>query len=188
MCGCPIPRCPTAQLDCLIEPQLRNPGPPQPGVPSLRPSVSPAEPCSRLIRAPTVWEAGVRGRGILRKYLFFSQLGEPLVHRWLAFSQQRCGPQQFARSLAAHRVVVMFKKIAVTISAVAFVMVAVALAPGVPEVLATVRTTVANDDTKLNQPLAQQSCAAFETWFLDPTCRQTHIKKVARTKHQLVHN
>ena len=82
----------------------------------------------------------------------------------------------------------MFKKIAVTISAVAFVMVAVSLAPGVPEVLATVRTTVANDDTKLNQPLAQQSCAAFETWFLDPTCRQTHVKKVARTKHQLVHN
>jgi hypothetical protein len=95
---------------------------------------------------------------------------------------------QFARSLAAHRVVVMLKKIAVTISAVAFVMLAIALAPGVPEVLATVRTTVANDDTKLNQPLAQQSCAAFETWFLDPTCRQTHVKKVARTKHQLAHN
>jgi hypothetical protein len=33
---------------------------------------------------------------------------------------------------------VMFKKIAVTISAVAFVMLAVALAPGVPTVLATV--------------------------------------------------
>jgi hypothetical protein len=82
----------------------------------------------------------------------------------------------------------MLKKIAVTISAVAFVMLAIALAPGVPEVLATVRTTVANDDTKLNQPLAQQSCAAFETWFLDPTCRQTHVKKVARTKHQLAHN
>jgi hypothetical protein len=90
MRGCPIPRCPTAQLDCLIEPQLRNPGPPRPGVLSLRPSVSPAEPCSRLIRAPTLREERVRGRGILRKYLFFSQLGEPLVHRWLAFSQQRC--------------------------------------------------------------------------------------------------
>ena len=79
----------------------------------------------------------------------------------------------------------MFKKIAVTISAVAFVMLAVALAPGVPTVLATVRTSVATDEAKLNQPLAQQSCAAFETWFLDPTCRQTHVKKVARTKHQL---
>ena len=83
---------------------------------------------------------------------------------------------------------VMFKKIAATISAVAFVMLAVALAPGVPAVLATVRTTVANDDAKLNQPLADQSCAAFEVWFLDPTCRQTHVKKVARSKGHLVHN
>jgi hypothetical protein len=74
----------------------------------------------------------------------------------------------------------MFKKIVVTISAVVFVMLAVALAPGVPTVLATVRGT---DEAKLNQS-ADQSCAAFETWFLDPTCRQTHVKKVARTKHQ----
>jgi hypothetical protein len=177
MRGCPIPRCPTAQLDCLIEPQLRNPGPPRLGVLSLRPSVSPAEPCSRLIRAPTLRAAGVRGRGILRKYLFFYQLGEPLVHRWLAFSQQRC----------VHRLGVMFKKIVVTISAVAFVMLAVALAPGVPTVLATVRATTAIDEARLNR-FADQSCAAFESWFLDPTCRQTHVKKVARTKHQLDHN
>ena len=68
---------------------------------------------------------------------------------------------------------VMFKKIAVTVSAVAFVMLAVALAPGVPTVLATVRATTTNDDTKLNQPLAQQSCAAFQTWFLDPTLQTT---------------
>ena len=60
--------------------------------------------------------------------------------------------------------------IAVTISAVAFAMLAVALAPGVPTVLATVRTSVATDDAKLNQPLAQLSYAAFETWFLDATC------------------
>jgi hypothetical protein len=39
-----------------------------------------------------------------------------------------------------------------------------------------------------NHVAAEQSCAAFETWFLDPTCRQTHVKKVARTKHQLAHN
>jgi hypothetical protein len=58
----------------------------------------------------------------------------------------------------------MIKKIAVTISAVAFVMLAVALAPGVPTVLATVRATTAIDEAKLNQP-ADQSCAAFETWF-----------------------
>ena len=82
----------------------------------------------------------------------------------------------------------MFKKIAVTISAVAFVMLAIALAPGVPTVLATVRTTTTNDDAKFNQPLAQQSCAAFEVWFLDPSCRQAHVKKVARTKHHLAHN
>ena len=54
------------------------------------------------------------------------------------------------------------------ISAVTFVMQAIALAPGVPTVLATVRTTTTNDDAKLNQPLAQQSCAAFENWFLIP--------------------
>jgi hypothetical protein len=82
----------------------------------------------------------------------------------------------------------MFKKIAITISAVAFVMLAVALAPGVPTVLATVRATAANDDAKLNQPLAQQSCQAFENWFLDPACRQAHVKKVARTKRHLAHN
>ena len=81
----------------------------------------------------------------------------------------------------------MFKKIAVTMSAVAFVMLAVALAPGVP----TVPQPFGRPSPpmpKLNQPLAQQSCAAFETWFLDPTCRQTHVKKVARTKHQLAHD
>jgi hypothetical protein len=47
----------------------------------------------------------------------------------------------------------MFKKIVATVSAVAFVMLAVALAPGVPTVLATVRATTTNDDTKLNQPV-----------------------------------
>jgi hypothetical protein len=83
----------------------------------------------------------------------------------------------------------MFKKIAATISAVGFVMLAVALAPGVPTVLATVGATTANnDDTKLNRPLAQQSCAAFQTWFLDPTCRQPHAKKIARTKKHLTRN
>jgi hypothetical protein len=81
----------------------------------------------------------------------------------------------------------MFKKIAVTISAVAFVMLAIALAPGVPTVLATVRMNT-SDDAKLNQPLADQSCAAFEAWFLDPTCRQqAHVKKAARTKQRLAH-
>jgi hypothetical protein len=82
----------------------------------------------------------------------------------------------------------MIKKLAVTISAMVFVMLAIALAPNVPAALATARTTAAKDDAKLNQPLAQQSCAAFEIWFLDPTCRQVHVKKAARTKPHLAHN
>jgi hypothetical protein len=84
--------------------------------------------------------------------------------------------------------VVMFKKIAVTVSAVALLMLAVALAPGVPTVLARVGATTAINDAKLNEPLAQQSCEAFENWFLDPSCRQPHVKKAARTKKHLAHN
>jgi hypothetical protein len=80
------------------------------------------------------------------------------------------------------REMVMIKKLAVTISALAFVMLAIALAPNVPTALATARTTATKDDAK------QQSCAAFEVWFLDPTCRQVHVKKAARTKHHLAHN
>jgi hypothetical protein len=82
---------------------------------------------------------------------------------------------------------VMFKKIAVTVLAAAFVMLAVALAPAVPTALAIARPTTTNGDGKFVQPLAQRSCAAFEDWFLNPTCRQTHIKKVARTK-RAAHN
>ena len=70
----------------------------------------------------------------------------------------------------------MFKKIAVTVSAVAFVMLAIALAPGVPTVLATVRASTTIDETKLNQLPADQSCAAFEAWFLDPACSKAHAK------------
>jgi hypothetical protein len=81
----------------------------------------------------------------------------------------------------------MFKTVAATIAAVAFVMLAVALAPGVPTVFATVRTTSAND-AKLSQSLAQQSCEVFENWFLDPSCRQPHVKKVARTKKHVARN
>ena len=82
----------------------------------------------------------------------------------------------------------MFKKIAVTISAAAFVMLAIALAPRVPTALATARTTTTSDDAKLNQPLADQSCAAFEVWFLDPACSHVQrAKKAARTKQRLAH-
>jgi hypothetical protein len=81
--------------------------------------------------------------------------------------------------------VVVLKKIAVTASAAAFVVVAIALAPNVPTALATARATITNDDAK--QPVAEQPCAAFEAWFLDPNCRQPHAKKVARTKGHLAH-
>ena len=80
--------------------------------------------------------------------------------------------------------VAMLKKIAVTVSAVAFVMLAIALAPGVPTVLATAPTNT-SDDAKSSHPLADQSCAAFEVWFLDATCRQPHAKRAARTKQRL---
>ena len=80
----------------------------------------------------------------------------------------------------------MLKKIAVTISATAFVMLAIALAPHVPTALATARHGI--DDAKLNEPVAEQSCASFEVWFLDPACSQLHhVKKVARTKQRLAH-
>ena len=47
----------------------------------------------------------------------------------------------------------MIKKLAVTISAVAFLMLAIALAPNVPAALATARTTASKDDAKLNHLL-----------------------------------
>jgi hypothetical protein len=74
-----------------------------------------------------------------------------------------------------------------TILAAAFVMLAIALAPHVPTALATVRTTTINVDAKPSPPGAEQSCAAFEAWFLDPACSQVHVKKVARAKRHLAH-
>ena len=77
----------------------------------------------------------------------------------------------------------MFKKIAVTVSAAAFVMLAIALAPHVPTALATARTGAYG--AKLDQPLVDQSCASFEVWFLDPACSKVRGKKAARAKHHL---
>ena len=65
-----------------------------------------------------------------------------------------------------------------TISAIALVVFAIAVAPTVGEAFAHSRTTI-DEPAKLDLPLADQSCAAFDAWFLDPTCRQTHVKKVA---------
>ena len=78
----------------------------------------------------------------------------------------------------------MYKRIAVTLTAVAFVMLAIAMGPDVPAALATARAMITNDDLKLNQPTVQQSCADLEVWFIDPTCRYKRVRKSARTKHQ----
>ena len=77
----------------------------------------------------------------------------------------------------------MIKKVAVTISLVGCVMLAIALAPNVPTALATAHTTTTTNDTMLNQ-LPADPCAAFEAWFLDPACSKPHAKKKAvRAKH-----
>ena len=76
----------------------------------------------------------------------------------------------------------MFKKVAVTVSVVACVMLAIALAPNVPTALATAHITTTTKDT-VERPVAVQPCAAFEAWFLDPACSKPHPKKKAtRTK------
>jgi hypothetical protein len=80
----------------------------------------------------------------------------------------------------------MFREIGVTISAAVFVLLAIALAPHVPTALATARTPSANDEA-MNRPIAEQPCAAFESWFLDPSCRQTRAKTATRTKGHLAH-
>jgi hypothetical protein len=77
----------------------------------------------------------------------------------------------------------MFKKIAATISVTAFVMLCIALAPHVPTALATAGHSI--DEAKVNEPVAEQSCASFEVWFLDPTCSQVQrAKKVGRLTHK----
>jgi hypothetical protein len=67
--------------------------------------------------------------------------------------------------------------------AVALVGVAIALAPSVGKAFAHSRTT--NGEGASNQPVVEQSCAAFEAWFLDPACDQVHVKKAVHTKHRL---
>ena len=71
------------------------------------------------------------------------------------------------------------------IVAVALVGVAIALAPSVAKAFAHSRTT--NGEAASNQPVVEQSCAAFESWFLDPACDQVHVKKVVHTKDRLAH-
>jgi hypothetical protein len=77
----------------------------------------------------------------------------------------------------------MFKNVVVTVSAVAFVMLAIALGPNVPAALATAHAIINNNDIQLNRPAVQSSCTVLEVWFFDPSCRYKRVKKSARTKH-----
>ena len=61
-----------------------------------------------------------------------------------------------------------------TISAAALVVLAIALAPTVEKAFATSHPTI--NQATLNRPLAQQSCAALEDWFLDSTCSKGSVR------------
>jgi hypothetical protein len=74
----------------------------------------------------------------------------------------------------------MVKKIAMTLVAAGLVMVAIALAPAVPTALA-----VATPTQERASLLADPSCAAFETWFLDPGCSRSHSRKASRATHRV---
>ena len=77
----------------------------------------------------------------------------------------------------------LMKRVAVTISVVGCVILAIALAPNVSTALATARATTTTKDATLNQQ-PNGSCVAFEAWFLDPACRKPHAKnKAARARH-----
>jgi hypothetical protein len=68
----------------------------------------------------------------------------------------------------------------------AIVVLAIALVPMVGKAFAHSGTT--NSESALNEPVVDQSCAAFEAWFLDPACGQVHVKKAPQPKHRSAHN
>ncbi len=72
-----------------------------------------------------------------------------------------------------------------TVTAVAFIGLAIALAPTVGKAFAHSRA--AGSETTQKQPAVEPSCSAFEARFLDRACGQTHVKKAARAKHRLAH-
>ena len=78
----------------------------------------------------------------------------------------------------------MFKKVALTVSAVAFTMLAIALAPNVPTALATVQATISND-AKSSPSASDHPCVSFEVWFLNAACRPGHLAKASRAKQRL---
>jgi hypothetical protein len=69
-----------------------------------------------------------------------------------------------------------------TILVAAIVVLAIALVPIVGKAFAHSGTT--NSVSALNEPVVNQSCAAFEAWFLDPACGQAHVKKAPQAKHR----
>jgi hypothetical protein len=78
-----------------------------------------------------------------------------------------------------------------TVFVAALVLLAVALAPTVGRAFAD--AGAASREATLNQPVVGEPCAAFEVWFLDPSCGQMHasqarVNKAARMKHRLAHN
>lgn len=71
------------------------------------------------------------------------------------------------------------------ISAAVLVVSAIGLVPMVGKAFA--HSGTANSGPALNQPVVDQSCAAFEAWFLDPACSQAHVKKAPQAKHRSAH-
>jgi hypothetical protein len=70
-----------------------------------------------------------------------------------------------------------------TIFAVVLILLAVAV---VGKAFAYSRTTV--DEASLSSSSAQEPCAAFDAWFLDPACHNKgHAKKAAHGKHRQAH-
>jgi hypothetical protein len=78
----------------------------------------------------------------------------------------------------------MFERIAAIVSVVICTGLFIIFAPQLlraEKAFATVRAAP-DEDTKAEQPLAQQSCNDLEFWFLNPTCSKVHAKHAARAK------
>ena len=78
------------------------------------------------------------------------------------------------------------RMISAAISAAALVALTIAFAPIAATAFAHSRPTI--NEATLKQPVSEQSCAAFEVWFLDPACSKVRAKKAARSRHHLAHN
>ena len=71
----------------------------------------------------------------------------------------------------------MFKKVAVTVSAVAFIMLAIALAPNVPTALATVHATISND-AKLSPSASEHPAPHSKFGFSMPLAGRVMSRKL----------